>query len=76
MIPHSTAPVASRISGRDALQTEVDAAFLYTTLADMEPQPDVAQVYREMAGIEQRHVTARQGELPPLLPSRRARVLA
>lgn len=64
------------LSARDALQTEVDAAFLYSTLAEMESQPQVAKVYREMAQIEQRHIREQQGQLPVLPPSRRARTLA
>lgn len=76
MTPKSTTSVTKSASAQDALQTEVDAAFLYSTLADMESQPEVAKVYREMAQIEQRHVSERQGPLPPLLPSGRARTLA
>jgi VIT1/CCC1 family predicted Fe2+/Mn2+ transporter len=76
MTPKSTIAVTNRTDARDALQTEIDAAFLYRTLAEMESQPDVARVYREMAQIEQRHISERQGQLPPLPPSGRARTLA
>lgn len=73
---NATRPMTKSTTAQDALQTEVDAAFLYNTLAGMESQPDLARVYREMAQIEQRHVSERQGQLPALSPSGRARTLA
>ncbi|MFH1571034.1 MAG: VIT1/CCC1 transporter family protein [Gemmatimonadota bacterium] len=69
---------------RDAsLQTEVDAGYLYRALAQLEDRPEVAEVYRQMAAIEERHAESRRQHLAteghPVRPhpvSRRARVLA
>jgi len=60
------------------LQTEVDACFLYQKLADVESDPAVANVFRQMSGIEKSHATAflqkmKMTELPA--PSFRARTL-
>jgi VIT1/CCC1 family predicted Fe2+/Mn2+ transporter len=63
------------------IQTEVDASYLYQTLAEHETDAEVAKVFAQMSQIEQGHALAfltRNGmdisKLPP--PSRRARVLA
>jgi VIT1/CCC1 family predicted Fe2+/Mn2+ transporter len=67
---------------RTSLQTELDAAYLYKTLSDLEPQEQLAQVYRQLAEVELRHVRPweerlrAQGAQEALRPSRRARVLA
>lgn len=38
-----------------AIQTEVDAAFLYGILAEKEENPEVAEIFRQMSAIEQQH---------------------
>jgi VIT1/CCC1 family predicted Fe2+/Mn2+ transporter len=66
---------------RLVLQNEIDAAFLYQSLAKIELEPAVASVYEQMGAIEQSHVNeaiahmgiGAEGHLPP---SRRARILA
>jgi vacuolar iron transporter family protein len=66
---------------RLVLQNEIDAAFLYQSLAKIEKEPAVAQVYTQMGAIEQSHVDeailqmglGSEGHLPP---SRRAKILA
>ncbi len=40
----------------EALQNEIDAAFLYHRIADKEPNPTVSSYYRQLAGIEEVHV--------------------
>ncbi len=75
---------AKSAKGRDAsLQTEVDAGFLYLTLADLEENEQIAKVYRQLAQIEERHAESRKQQLrlkgqvvPACSPSRRARILA
>ncbi|NBV83526.1 rubrerythrin family protein [bacterium] len=62
-------------------QTEIDAAFLYRTLAALEPRPEIADVYTQLAGIEDRHAAQqfallKGADMPELRPSRRARILA
>jgi len=61
---------------KDALQTEVDAAFLYRTLATLESRPEIAKVYTQMAEIEARHAGLQGGEVSTIKPSIRARILA
>jgi len=41
-----------------SLQTEIDACFLYSKLAENEPDEAVAKVFRQMAEIEQSHAEA------------------
>jgi VIT1/CCC1 family predicted Fe2+/Mn2+ transporter len=67
---------------RDNLQEEIDAAALYRTLADLEPQPELAGLYRRLAATEERHAAfwerkleEQGGSAPPRGPSTRARVL-
>lgn len=36
-------------------RAEVNSAALYRTLADLEPQPQIAQVYQRLAAVEERH---------------------
>lgn len=62
------------------LQTEIDASFLYTRLAEVEEDSAVANVYRQMSDIEKGHAEAflkkmNNGSvvLPP--PSMRAKTL-
>ncbi len=62
------------------LQTEVDASFLYSRLADVEEDNTIANVFRQMSEIEKGHAEAFLRKLntgsvilPP--PSARARVL-
>jgi VIT1/CCC1 family predicted Fe2+/Mn2+ transporter len=65
-----------------AIQTEIDAAFLYRTLAALEPRPEIAGVYAQMATIEDGHAQQQlnqQGAKPPSVPigpSTRAKILA
>jgi VIT1/CCC1 family predicted Fe2+/Mn2+ transporter len=40
------------------LQDEADAAFLYRELAAAEPDPERQDIYRQLAGVEDRHVAA------------------
>jgi VIT1/CCC1 family predicted Fe2+/Mn2+ transporter len=42
---------------RANLQDEVDSAALYRALAEFEPNPQLAEVYRRLAGVEENHVT-------------------
>ena len=65
------------------LADEADAAFLYRELALAEPDPARAELYRRLAGVEDRHVAmwrellAQQGDLVPVpTPSRGARFRA
>ncbi len=63
-----------------SIQTEVDASFLYKLLAENEPDEAVANIFRQMSGIEHSHALAfikknnlDVSQLPG--PSKRARVL-
>jgi VIT1/CCC1 family predicted Fe2+/Mn2+ transporter len=65
------------------LQGEVDGAYLYRTLAALEAEPALAEVYSRLAESEERHALVWAEKLrgagvpaPPGSPSRRARVLA
>lgn len=55
---------------RANLQGEVDGAALYRAMADLEPQPERAEVYRRLAAVEESHASfwqkrlAEAGELP------------
>ncbi|MCL5270432.1 MAG: VIT1/CCC1 family protein [bacterium] len=40
---------------RDNLQDEIDAAGLYRTAAETETQPQLAEIYRRMAEVEEKH---------------------
>ena len=60
------------------LQDEVDGAAVYTALADAEPDPKLAGIYRRLAAVEKAHVDfwrARLERAPNLTPSLRARAL-
>jgi vacuolar iron transporter family protein len=68
---------------RHHLGDEADAAFLYAALASAEPDEQRRDVYRRLAGVEQRHVDlwralfrAHGVSVEPPGPSRRARFLA
>jgi vacuolar iron transporter family protein len=65
------------------LQGEVDSAALYRTLAQTEKNPQLAQVYRRLAAIEEahaeywkNHIAAIDHRVPELLPGFRTRALA
>jgi VIT1/CCC1 family predicted Fe2+/Mn2+ transporter len=64
------------------LQGEVDGAALYRTLAETEKNPQLAQVYRRLAAIEEahaeywkNHIAAIDQQVPKLWPGFRARAL-
>jgi vacuolar iron transporter family protein len=62
------------------IQTEVDASFLYGTLADNEQDPQVAAIFRQMCVIEREHAVAflkksNLGESSMPGPSGRAKML-
>ncbi|RMG36143.1 MAG: rubrerythrin family protein [Planctomycetota bacterium] len=67
---------------RGHLQAELDGALIYRTLAEVEPQPELAEVYRRLAEAELRHAEHWRAKLreagvePALKPSWRARVLS
>jgi VIT1/CCC1 family predicted Fe2+/Mn2+ transporter len=68
---------------RENLQSEVDAIDLYQALASIEQAPQLAQIYRRMAEVEQKHATyweeqirAAGGEVLPRHPGWRSRTLA
>ncbi|MBK8444450.1 MAG: VIT1/CCC1 transporter family protein [Sphingobacteriales bacterium] len=46
------------MSNLQQIQTEVDASFLYKTLAEAENDPHVAKVFNEMSDIENSHAIA------------------
>ena len=63
-----------------SIQVEVDAAYLYSVLADHEEDPNVAHIFRQMSDIERGHALAfikHNGMEPSALPgpSSRAKVL-
>src|SRR6201987_446983 len=65
------------------LQGEVDSAALYRTLAQTEKNPQLAQVYRRLAAIEEahaeywkNHIEAIDHQVPNLRPGFRTRALA
>lgn len=67
----------------DNRQNEIDGAFLYNTLAELEPQPQLRELYRRLAASEESHaafwegkIQAAGGLLGPRLPTIRARTLA
>jgi VIT1/CCC1 family predicted Fe2+/Mn2+ transporter len=64
------------------LQAEIDAASQYRAMADGEPQSSVADVYRRLAGIEEKHAAfwrerlrQRGVDAGPARPSVRARII-
>ncbi len=65
------------------LQDEMDSAALYRTLADLEVQPQLAEVYRRLAVVEERHaqfweqcLRATGQPVPPRRPGWRSRGLS
>jgi VIT1/CCC1 family predicted Fe2+/Mn2+ transporter len=65
------------------LEDEADASYLYRELAKLEQDPARADLFRKLAGVEDRHVTMwqqlirEQGHLVPATrPSTRARTMA
>lgn len=63
-------------------QEEIDSAAQYHAMADAESRPTVADVYRKLAGIEEKHIAFWEKRLSdakvsfgPRAPSTRARVL-
>ena len=68
---------------RENLQGEVDGASLYRSLADVEPDPKLAEVYRRLAAVEESHAEYWKRQLgkvgarvPALKPGFRTRALA
>jgi VIT1/CCC1 family predicted Fe2+/Mn2+ transporter len=64
------------------LQTEIDGITLYNTLASIEKDERIAEVYRRMAAVEKRHVEVFSNQLkglgepvPELQPTWRTRIL-
>jgi VIT1/CCC1 family predicted Fe2+/Mn2+ transporter len=64
-------------------QDEIDSAAQYRAMAEVEPDEGVARIYRELAAVEEKHITfwetqlhARGVDPGPRRPSWRARVLA
>ena len=67
---------------RENLQGEVDGAALYRAVADAEADEKLAEVYRRLAAVEDRHADYWRGELrrlgasiPRLTPRFRSRAL-
>lgn len=61
------------------LQDEVDGAYLYRTMADLEESPSLAGLYLQLAEVEERHARFWQEKLEDDSrpePSRRARLVA
>ena len=65
------------------IQNEVDASYLYKTLAELEEEEAIRKIYLQMAGIEQRHVIhaleragMNEAQARALRPSWQARVKA
>lgn len=66
---------------RSNLQGEIDSASLYLAMAQAEPQPALAEVYRRLAKVEEKHARLWEAKLyaagaavPPRRPSIRARI--
>jgi VIT1/CCC1 family predicted Fe2+/Mn2+ transporter len=67
---------------RANLQDEIDSAALYRTMAEAEKQPQLADVYRRLAAVEERHAGFWEERLravgeavPPRRASRRSRFM-
>jgi VIT1/CCC1 family predicted Fe2+/Mn2+ transporter len=68
---------------RQNLRGEIDSAALYRTLASTESSPQLAEVYKRLAAVEERHAEVWRKHLqelgepvPPARPSARARLLS
>lgn len=77
--PQKEAPTAA---WRRHLQEETDAAYLYRTFAELDPEERHRELFRRMAEVEERHagvwrrLLAEHGiEVPPSGPTFRARIL-
>jgi rubrerythrin len=64
------------------LQGEIDGAMLYRTMAEVTTQPQLAEIYRRLAMVEEAHAGLWERQLrqaglpvPPPQPSWRARTL-
>ncbi len=64
------------------IQDELDSAYIYEALADLEESDSVAELYRRLAATEQRHAETwvqrtggKEADLDAIGPSRRARIL-
>jgi hypothetical protein len=64
------------------LQGEIDGAMLYRTMAEVTTQPQLAEIYRRLATVEEAHAGLWERQLrqagqpvPPRRPSWRARTL-
>lgn len=64
-----------KLSKKSAVQTEVDAAYLYDQLALSETENSIAEIYRQMAAIEHSHAAGMLKEASLPQPSWRARML-
>ena len=67
---------------RANLQDETDSAALYRVMAEVEPKPEIAEVYQRLAKAEEAHarfwsrrIEKLQGQAPRVAPSWRTRVL-
>jgi vacuolar iron transporter family protein len=67
---------------RRNLQDEIDSAAIYEAMADREASPELAEIYRRLGAVEQRHARFWRARLveagvweAPRVPTRRARVL-
>jgi vacuolar iron transporter family protein len=67
---------------RSNLQGEIDGAALYRTMAELTAQPQLAEIYRRLAAVEETHAGLWERQLrqagqpvPPRQPSWRARTL-
>jgi len=67
---------------RANFQGEIDGAALYEALAELETQPELAELYRRLEATEERHAALweeklreRGAAVPPRAPSGRTRVL-
>ena len=59
---------------RENLQKEIDGVALYTTLAEIESKPELAEVYRRLAATEEKHAVVWERKLKELgarVPTRR-----
>ncbi len=68
---------------RDNLQSEIDGASLYRALADAEANPQLSEVYRRLAAVEEAHAEFWRKKLrragvhvPPMAPGLRTRAMA
>ncbi len=68
---------------REFLQGEVDSAFIYRALAELEKEPPLAELYERLAVTEERHaqgwherLEAGSAKIGMPRPTRRARMLA